>query len=71
MSSAFSFCSNPDALRIDESEKGIYDSLNTIAQLSTRSLRGDGQLGSSARGAAGDQALGEADRKSPAFSTGE
>ena len=28
-----SFCSNPDALGFDESEKGIFGSLKNIAQL--------------------------------------
>ena len=32
VSSAF-FCSNPDVLSFDESEKGIFDSLKNIARL--------------------------------------
>ena len=32
VSSTSSFCSNPDALGIDESEKGIYDALKNIAR---------------------------------------
>ena len=31
LSASSSFCSNPDALGIDESEKGIFDFLKNIA----------------------------------------
>ena len=71
MSSTSFFCSNPDALGIDESEKGIFDSLKNIAQLPPSSPKEDDRLGNSTAGAAGDLAGGEADKKSPAASAGE
>ena len=42
------FCSNPDALGVDESEKGIFSSLKTIAQLPPSPLKDDDRLGDSA-----------------------
>ena len=71
MSSTSSFCSNPDALGIDESEKGIFDSLKNIAQLSPSPLRGDDQLGDSAAGAVGSPVAEEAFKEPPATGTGE
>ena len=66
-----SFCSNPDALGIDESEKGIFYSLNNIAQLPPGSPKEDDRLGDSDVGAMGNLAVGEADKKSPTASAGE
>ena len=58
--SSTSFCSNPDALGFDESEKGIFDSLNNIARLPLDSPKGADRLIDSAAGAAGDLSIGEA-----------
>ena len=71
VSSTSSFCSNPGALGIDESEKGIFDSLKNIAQLPPSSPKEDDRSGDSAAGAAGDLVLGEASKESPAAGTGE
>ena len=56
--SSTSFCSNPNALGIDESEKGIFDSLKNIAQLAPGPPKEDDRLGDSAAGTSGDLALG-------------
>ena len=66
-----SFCSNPDALGIDESEKGIFNSLKSIARLPSSPPKEDDRLGDSVTGAAGDLALEEAGKKSSAAGTGE
>ena len=71
VSSTSSFCSNPDALGIDESEKGIFYSLKSIACLPPSPLKGDDQEADSAAGTAGDRVLGEAGKESPAAGTGE
>ena len=71
MSSTSSFCSNPDALGIDESEKGIFDSLKNIAQLPPSSPRGDDQLGNSAVGTAESPVAEEAGKEPPSAGTGE
>ena len=55
--SSTSFCSNPNALGIDESEKGIFDSLKSIARLLPSPPKEDDRLGDSVTGAAGDLAL--------------
>ena len=47
------FCSNPGALGIDESEKGIFDSLKNIAQLAPGPPKEDDRLGDSAAGTSG------------------
>ena len=65
------FCSNPDALGIDESEKGIFNSLRSIARLPSSLPKEDDRLGDFAAGAAGDLALGEAGKMSSATGTGE
>ena len=71
-SASFSFCSNPDAVGFDESEKGIFGSLKNITQLPPGSPKeGDRVVDSAAGDTAGDQALGEAGRESPAVDTGE
>ena len=64
------FCSNPDALGIDESEMGIYDALKKIAELPPSPSRGGDWLVDSTVGTVESQALGEADGKSPAACTG-
>ena len=66
-----SFGSNPDALGFDESEKGIFDSLKNIAQLSPSPLRGDDQLGDSAAGAVGSPVAEETFKEPPATGIGE
>ena len=58
------YCSNPDTLGIDESEKGIFDSLKNIAQLPPSPPKEDDRLGDSAAGTAENLATGEADKKS-------
>jgi len=72
VSGTSSFCSTPDALEFDESEKGIFGSLRNIAQLPPGSPKeGDRVADSAAGDTAGDQALGESGRESPAVDTGE
>ena len=71
VSSTSSFCSNPDALGIDESEKGIFDSLNNIAQLPPGSPKEDDRLADSAAGTAESLAAGEAGKKSSVAGTGK
>ena len=71
VSSTSSFCSNFDALGINESAKGFFHSLKNIAQLPPSSPKEGDRLGDSAVGAEGKLAIGEADKKSPAASTGE
>ena len=65
------FCSNPDALGIDESEKGIFDSLNNIAKFPPSPPKDDDRLGDSAAGTAESPAAKEAGRKSPVAGTSE
>ena len=69
--SSTSFCSNPDAQGVDESVKGIFDSLKSIACLPPSPPKGDDQEADSAAGIAGDRVLGEAGKESPAAGTGE
>ena len=71
MSSASSFCSNPDALGFDESEKGIFGSLKNIAQLLPSLPKEGDWVADSAAGDAGNLVVREADKKSPAASAGE
>ena len=71
VSSTSSFCSNPDALGIDESEKGIFYSLKNIAQLPPSPPKEDDQLGDSAASTEGDLAIGEMGKESPTAGTGE
>ena len=65
------FCSNPDALGIDESEKRIFYSLKNFAQLPPCSPKEDDRLADSSAGAAGDLSIGEAGKGSPVAGTGE
>ncbi|XP_039822831.1 uncharacterized protein LOC120685053 [Panicum virgatum] len=67
--SAGSSDSNPDALGIDDSEKGIYDALKKIAELPPSLSRGGDRLVDSTTGTVDSQALGEADGKSLAAGT--
>jgi len=69
--STSSFCSTPDALGFDESEKGIFGSLKNIAQLPPSSPKEGDRVADSAAGDAGNLVVGEADKKSPAASAGE
>ena len=69
--SSTSFCSNPDALGFDESEKGIFDSLKNIARLPLDSPKEGGRMADSAAGTLGEQPIGEAGNESPAAGTGE
>ena len=66
-----SFCSNPDALGFDESEKGIFGSLKNIARLPLDSPKEGGRLADSAAGSAADLVLGEAGKESAAAGTSE
>ena len=52
MSSTSSFCSTPDALGFDGSEKGIFDSLKNIAQLPPSPLKEGGREADCAAGMA-------------------
>ena len=69
--STSSFCSTPDALGFDESEKGIFGSLENITKLLPGSLKEGDRVADSAAGDAGNLVVGEADKKSPAASAGE
>ena len=69
--SSTSFCSNPDALGFDESEKGIFYSLKNIARLPLDSPKEGDRLADSATGAAGDLSIGEAGKESLVAGTGE
>ena len=71
MSSASFFCSISDALGFDESEKGIFDSLNNIARLPLDSPKEGDRVIDSTAGVAGNQALGKAGGESPAAGTSE
>ena len=65
------FCSNLDALGIDESEKEIFYSLKNIARLPLDSPKEGDREVDSATGTAGNQSLGEAGKESLAADTGE
>ena len=65
------FCSISDALGIDESEKGIFDSLKNIARLPPSPPRGDDQLVDSTAGTAESLVVEEAGKEPPAAGTGE
>ena len=71
MSSTSFFCSNPDALGIDESVKGIFDSLKNIAPLPPSPPRVDDRLVDSAVDTAENPATGGTGGESPATGTGE
>ena len=65
------FCSNPDALGVDESEKGIFASLKSIAQLPSSPSKDSDRLGDTAAGMAESPAAEEASKKSPVAGTSE
>ena len=69
--SSTSFCSNPDALGFDESEKGIFYSLKNIARLPLDSPKEGDRLADSTSGSVGELPIGEASNDSPAAGTGE
>ena len=61
------FCSNPDALGFNESEKGIFDLLKNIARLPLDLPKEGDWLADSAAGAVGELPIGEAGKESPAL----
>ena len=65
------FCSNPDAFGIDESEKGIFDSLKNITQLPSSPSKDGDRLGDTAAGTAESPVAEEAGKKSPVVGIGE
>ena len=69
--SSASFCSNPDALGFDESEKGIFGSLKNITQLPPGSPKEGDRVVDSTSGAAKDLVTEEASKESPTAGTGE
>jgi len=60
------FCSNPDALGIDGSEKGIYDALKKIAELPPSPSRVGDRLVDSAAGMRESPAAEDAGKESSA-----
>ena len=71
VSGTSSFCSTPDALGFDESEKGIFGSLRNIAQLPPGSPKEGDRVADSAAGAAKNLVTEEADKNSLVAGTGE
>ena len=69
--STSSFCSTPDALGFDESEKGIFGSLKNIAQLPPNPLKEGGRVADSAAGTAENLVAEEAERNPLDAGTGE
>ena len=65
------FCSNPDALGIDESEKGIYDALRNIAELPPSPSRVGDRVVDSATGPGESPAAEDVSKGSSAAGTGE
>ena len=65
------FCSNPEALGTDESEKGIFDALKNIAQLPPSLPRRDDQLVDSAARLKESAAAEDAGKGSSTAGTGE
>ena len=63
VSSTFLSCSNPGALGVDDSEKGIFASLKNITQLPLSPPRNDDRLGDSAAGTAESPATEEGEGK--------
>ena len=63
-SASSSFCSNPDALGFDESEKGIFGSLKNITQLPPGSPKEGDRVADSAAGAVENLVTEEADKNS-------
>ena len=71
MSVLLFFCSNPDALGIDESEKGIYDALKNIAELPPSPSRVGDRLVDSSAGPKEIPAAANVGKGSSAAGTGE
>ena len=65
------FCSNPDALGIDESEKGIFDSLNNIAKFPPSPPKDDDRLGDFVAGTTESSTAEVVGKKSPVAGTSE
>ena len=66
------FCSNPDALGVDNTEKDVSDSLNTIAQLPPSPSKAGDRPDDSAIRTAESPATEEGEgKKSPVADTGE
>ena len=65
------FCSNPEALGVDESEKGFFASLKSITQLLPSPSKDGDRLVDTAAGTAESPAAEEAGKKSPVAGTGE
>ena len=65
------FCSNPDALGVDELEKGIFSSLKTIAQLPPSPSKDDNRLGDFVAGTTESSTAEVVGKKSPVAGTGE
>ena len=63
-SASSSFCSNPDALGFDESEKGIFGSLKNITQLPPGSPKEGDRVADSATGTAENLVTEEVDKNS-------
>ena len=66
-----SFRSNPEALGIDESEKGIFGSIKNIAQLPLGSPKEDDRVAYSTARMAENLVTEEADKNSLVAGTGE
>jgi len=64
-------CSNPDALGVDNTEKDIFDPLNTIAQLPPSSSKVGDHSDNSAIRMAGSPAIEDTGQQSPVTGTGE
>ena len=65
------FCSNPEALGVDESEKGFFASLKSITQLLPSPSKDGDRLVDTAAGTAESPAAEEAGKKSLVAGTGE
>ena len=65
------FCSNPDALGVDDSEKGIFSSLKSIAQLPPSPSKDGDRVDDSGAGMAESPMAEEAGQKSSVAGTSE
>ena len=65
------FCSNPDALGVDNTEKDVFDSLNTIAQLPPSPSKAGDRPDDSAIRTTGGPTIEEAGKKSPVTGASE
>ena len=65
------FCSNPDALGVDNSEKDIFDSLKNITQLPPSPSKDVDRPEDSVIRMAGSPAIEEVGKKSPVAGIGE